>query len=82
MTTDVFYDGAYSLPTPDERVGWTFAGWFTKATGGEQVKDGDTVTITAAQTLYAHWTEVAVPKYTVTFNANGGSVSPASVQVD
>jgi uncharacterized repeat protein (TIGR02543 family) len=82
MTTDVFYDGAYSLPTPDERVGWTFAGWFTKATGGEQVKDGDTVTITAAQTLFAHWTKVAVPKYTVTFNANGGSVSPASVQVD
>ena len=82
MTIDVFYDGAYSLPTPDERVGWTFAGWFTKATGGEQVKDGDTVTITAAQTLFAHWTEVVVTKYTVTFNANGGSVSPASVQVD
>ena len=51
------------LPTPT-RVGYAFAGWFTEADGGEQVREDDRVTITAGQTLYAHWTAGAV-NYTV-----------------
>ncbi len=58
-------------------AGYNFVGWFTAASGGSQVTAGTTVT--KAATYYARWQEIA--KHTVTFNANGGSGSPASVQV-
>lgn len=44
-----------SLPVP-VRAGYRFDGWFTAATGGTQVTAETVVTVTAAQTLYAHWT--------------------------
>lgn len=44
-----------SLPTPT-RIGYKFDGWFTTSGGGTQVKSSTTVSITANQTLYAHWT--------------------------
>lgn len=44
-----------SLPVP-VRAGYRFDGWFTVATGGTQVTAETVVTVTAAQTLYAHWT--------------------------
>ncbi len=51
----VTYDGIYNtLPTPT-REGYTFAGWFTEASGGTQILATTTVKITATQTLYAHW---------------------------
>ena len=56
------------LPTPT-RTGYTFAGWFTQETGGEKVEATATVSITATQTLYAHW---EANEYSVTFDANGG----------
>ena len=43
------------LPTPI-RIGYTFNGWYTALDGGEEVTDEMRVTITADQTLYAHWT--------------------------
>ena len=55
------------------RGGYTLEGWFTAANGGTQVFASTKVT--ANMTYYAHWTPVT---YTVTFNANGGSVSPAT----
>ena len=58
-----------TLPTPT-RSGYTFAGWFTAASGGTQISTSTTVT--ANVTYYAHWTP-NVTNYTVTFNANGGS---------
>lgn len=52
----VTYNSTYeTLPTPT-RTGYTFAGWFTTAGGGTQVTASTKVAITAAQTLYAHWT--------------------------
>lgn len=60
----VTYDGTYSALTTPERVGYDFLGWFTAQTDGEQVKAEDTVSITAPQTLYAHWKEGAAT-YTV-----------------
>jgi len=49
-----------TLPTP-VWAGHTFAGWFTAATGGTLVgAGGATYTPTAAITLYAQWTTVAV----------------------
>ena len=74
----VTYNSTYgTLPTPT-RTGYTFNGWYTATSGGTKVESGTKVAITAAQTLYARWT---VNTYTVTFNANGGSVSTTSRSV-
>ena len=60
----VTYTEVYGeLPTPT-RQGYDFLGWFTAQTDGAQVREDDRVTITAGQTLYAHWTAGAVD-YTV-----------------
>lgn len=67
------------LPTPT-RDGYTFDGWYTSATGGERITAASTVERTAGHTLYAHWTG-AVQSYTVSFDANGGSVSPSGKTV-
>lgn len=47
------------LPTP-VRSGYAFLGWFTEADGGTEVKATDTVSITADQTLYAHWEAMSI----------------------
>jgi uncharacterized protein (TIGR02145 family)/uncharacterized repeat protein (TIGR02543 family) len=66
-----------SLPTP-QWSGYTFSGWYIAATGGTQVTTN--TVFTGNTTIYAHWTAVSAitPTYTVMFNANGGTVSPAS----
>jgi len=61
-----------SLPTPT-RSGYTFDGWFTAATGGTEVTESKVYS--ANTTIYAQWTLIT---YTITFNANDGTVSPAS----
>ena len=55
------------------RTGYTFNGWNTNADGtsGTNYADGASYPFTANVTLYAKWT--ALPSYTVTFNANGGT---------
>ncbi len=64
------------LPTPT-RSGHSFAGWWTVAEGGDPVT-AETV-VSAAVTYYAHWTVIT---RTVTFDANGGTVEPATRIVD
>ena len=74
----VTYDLTYGdLPTAT-RVGYTFKGWFTAASGGTQITSTTKVQITLAQTLYARW---VAKTYTVTLSANGGSVDPTSKSV-
>ena len=53
-----------TLPTPT-RTGYTFTGWYTAASGGTQITASSTVSITANQTLYAHWT---LTNYTASIN--------------
>ncbi|MCI8554977.1 MAG: InlB B-repeat-containing protein [Clostridia bacterium] len=62
-------DNSYgSLPTPT-RTGYKFLGWYTSASGGTKIY---TSTVVESETiLYAHWEKM---KYTVTLNANGGSI--------
>lgn len=60
----VTYDGTYSALKTPERAGYDFLGWFTAKTDGEQVTADSKVSITAPQTLYAHWQEGAAT-YTV-----------------
>ena len=78
----VTYGGTYgTLPTPT-RSGYTFNGWYTAASGGSRVYASTKYSRSGNQTLYAHWTKKATTRrYTVTFNANGGSVSTRSKTV-
>ncbi len=67
-----------SLPEP-QRDGYGFLGWYTKQFGGDEVT-ADTVFDSGKDiTLYAKWSASA---YTVTFDANGGSVSTTSKTVE
>ena len=65
-----------TLPTPT-RTGYTFAGWFLSTVGTDQVT-ASTVAGEDDFTVYAHWTATTV---TITFNANGGTVTEASRNV-
>ena len=59
-TKDVTYTSQYgTLPTPT-RTGYAFLGWFTDPNNGTQITSSTTVTITAAQTLYAHWEPMSI----------------------
>ena len=71
----VTYGSTYgTMPTPT-RTGYTFSGWYTSASGGTKIESTTTVSITAAQTLYAHWT---AKTYTVTFDVNSGDTWTSS----
>ena len=63
------------------RTGYTFDGWYTTAsgTGGTAYSAGGSYTGNAGLTLYAKWNII---QYTVTWNANGGTVSPTSSTVN
>jgi len=63
-----------SLPTP-AKTGSSFNGWYTSASGGTKVTTGTVFTVNTV--VYAQWGIIGVT-YTVTFNANGGTVSPAT----
>ena len=86
MTQQPFtYDVEAELPENTfTRTGYQFNGWNTKADGsGTPYENKATVkNLTSVNggtvTLYANWT---AKSYTVTFNANGGSVTPESKTV-
>ena len=53
----------------------TLLGWFTDPTNGTQITENTVVS--GDDTYYAHWVE----NITITFNANGGTVTPASREI-
>ena len=63
-----------TLPTP-ERTGYTFDGWYTDNTYTTQVTP--TTTFNQSTTIFAKWLE----DITITYDANGGTVSPNSVTI-
>lgn len=78
-----------TLPVP-VREGYAFDGWYTSASGGSLVT-GNTAVAGSDHTLYAHWSaessastgEEEAFRYTIQYNANGGSGStPASQHVN
>ena len=90
--TDIRSDTAATIPTAT-KVGYTFNGWYTAASGGTKVinANGTLVAsvsgwtdssgkwlITADSTLYAQYTKAS---YTLTFDANGGSVGTSTKSV-
>ena len=69
------YNGGYynqnsALPTAS-RSGYTFAGWYTAASGGSKIENTTKVCLNGNQTLYAHWNGAATCK--ITYDVNGGS---------
>lgn len=58
--------GSLSSPT---RTGYTFAGWYTAASGGNQIS-ASTRTPASNTTYYAHWT---INQYTLTVNPGGST---------
>ena len=75
----VRYGDTYKeFPPEPTRIGYEFAGWFTKKDGGNDKPVKVDTKVTASHTLYAHWT---AKKYTVKFNANEGTVTPAEKTV-
>ncbi len=74
-------------PTDPTKDGSDFGGWYTNkdCTEGNEW-DFDTDTVTTDITLYAKWTETTTPeapKFTVTFETNGGStVNSQQVEKD
>ena len=67
---------AGAMPTVT-RSGYTFAGWFTAASGGTQIPAGHV--FTADGTVYAQWTAGA--GYTVTFDAGSGTFADGSSEM-
>jgi uncharacterized repeat protein (TIGR02543 family) len=67
---EVTFGQPYGELATTSRTGYSFAGWFTAASGGTEVTADTIVTTTTDHTLYAQWTADTI---TVTFNANGGS---------
>ena len=71
-------NGIYGeLPTPEEREGFKFAGWFTKVNGGKRAEADAYLLEYDDHTLYAHFTPVVngeETKYTVSFDPDGTDV--------
>ena len=77
----VTYNAAYgTLPSPALN-GYSFAGWYTAASGGSKVTDTTKYTTAGNSTLYAHWN---LTTYSISYALNGGSISgqPTSYNVN
>lgn len=69
-TSSATYEGtALTLPTPDNRTGYTFNGW---SDGSTTYAAGATYTPSADTTLYAQWT---VNTYKITITTSNASIS-------
>lgn len=75
VTCSSSYSNTYgTLPTPT-RTGYEFDGWYTRESSGTKVDKNTAVGTNPPSTLYAHW---IAKKYTVTLDANGGTVGMKS----
>lgn len=70
--------GVIPMPT---RSGWRFTGWYDAQTGGNQIEGGTPFTDYSPTTLWAHWEEIPVGTFILTFDDAGGSGGPGSVEV-
>jgi len=75
--SDTYVGNALVLPNPTHPEGYFLDGWYDAASGGNKIGDaGGSYSPSSDITLYAQWQEQV--KYTVTYNANGGSCGTAS----
>lgn len=73
-TKTLAFNSSYSFPTTPSRPNYTFAGWYTAASGGTEVTGITPVTNASNHTIYAHWTRDTI---TVNLGYNGGKYSNA-----
>lgn len=74
-TCEVSYNKAYGkLPSPEERTGYTFGGWWSTRdeSGGTQVTESTVFKGDVHPSWYARWT---ANTYTVALNAQGGEIA-------
>ena len=71
------YGYAYQFLPAATCENYTFAGWYTAASGGTQVTEDSIVETAADHTLYAHWTPYV---YAVKFNGNGATGGSMRIQ--
>ena len=64
--------GELCIPTRD---GYSFSGWYTDANDGTLITSSTSVTVTANQTIYAHWNENTKPVITFSPDGNDNYVS-------
>ena len=69
-------NGSTKLPSTT-RAGYTFLGWYTDRTGGRKI-NSSAYTFRNGETIYARW---RANKYSISFQANGGTVSSAKKTV-
>lgn len=64
-----------ALPATPTRAGFTFAGWYSAATGGAAIATPYTPSTFAAITIYAQWLPVVIPMihHTASFDSQGGA---------
>lgn len=72
---EVTFNQPYGSLATTSRAGYSFLGWFTQASGGTKVETDTLVTQASNHSLFAQWGGNAI---TVTFDPNGGTVSPTS----
>ena len=63
--------GTYGTLCTPVRDGYSFDGWYTAATDGTKITSSTSVTVTANQTIYAHW--IASTSPVITFSPDGNS---------
>ncbi len=73
-TLTASYGFAYGTLPSSACAGYIFGGWRTASLGGSLVTDSTLVATNADHTLYASWVPAT---YTVAFNAQDGTVTPA-----
>lgn len=72
---NVNYGDSYkALPIPT-RVGYSFVGWFDKASGGTRITESSDVTVAGNHTLYAQWEGIT---YSVELNPEGGVLNSST----
>lgn len=68
--------GTYGTLTEAYKAGYRFTGWYSAPSGGTQITSE--LIVSSNVTIYAHYEQGG---YTVTLDANGGTVSPSSLTV-
>lgn len=66
------------LPQP-QREGYVFQGWYTDAEAGQIIEPATKLLSAQTHTLYAHWRSQTA--FTITFDPNGGRISPYQNQM-
>lgn len=72
-----YYGKTITIASAPQKTGYSFKTW--SGSNGKSYSPGSKPTITTNLTLTAQWT---INSYTLTYNANGGSVSPTSKSVN